>query len=52
MVLDDDTLNARPTAGLDEPFGRGQVLLFPHDPHLRGLARRTERLRWNGVFDP
>jgi hypothetical protein len=52
MVLDDDTLNARPTAVLDEPFGRGQVLLFQHDPSLRGLTRTTQRLLWNAVFGP
>jgi hypothetical protein len=39
-------------AAVDEPFGRGRVLVFPYDLNFRGLTQGTQRLLWNAVFGP
>lgn len=33
-----------------ERVGRGQIILFPFEPHLRGYFPATQRILWNAIF--
>ena len=37
---------------LDEPTGRGHIILFAEDPNYRGIWRVTTRLFFNSILFP
>jgi hypothetical protein len=51
LALHTHRLAGQPAA-VDEPVGRGRVVLFPFDLNFRGLTQGTQRLLWNAVFGP
>ncbi|MGZ8606118.1 MAG: M14 family zinc carboxypeptidase [Actinomycetota bacterium] len=51
LALHTQKLAGQPAA-VDEPYGRGRVVLFPYDLNFRGLTQGTQRLLWNAIFGP
>jgi hypothetical protein len=39
-------------AAVDEPYGRGRVILFPPNLNFRLLTQGTQRILWNAIFGP
>jgi len=51
LALHTHRLAGQPAA-VDQPFGRGRVVLFPYDVNFRGITTGTQRVLWNAITGP
>jgi hypothetical protein len=51
LALHTHKLAGQPAA-VDQPFGRGRVVLFPYDLNFRGITTGTQRILWNAITGP